>query len=88
MATYCQVENPAIYSKMDKTIFTDSHRRLVSQLVTARKKAKLRQVDAAKKLGRTQSYISKIEAGQRRIDTVQLKEFCRIYKKKIDFFLE
>lgn len=73
---------------MDKTIFTDSHRRLVSKLVTARKRANLRQIDAAKKLGRTQSYISKIEAGQRRIDTVQLKEFCRIYKKKIDFFLE
>jgi transcriptional regulator with XRE-family HTH domain len=73
---------------MDKTIFTESHRQLVSQLVKARKYAKLRQVDAAKKLGRTQSYISKIEAGQRRIDTVQLKEFCRIYKKNLYFFLK
>ena len=88
MPVYCQVENPAIYTKMEKTIFTDSHRRLVSKLAKARRQAKLRQVDAAKKLGRTQSYISKIEAGQRRIDTVQLKEFCRIYKKKMDFFLE
>lgn len=73
---------------MDKTIFTDSHKQLVSQLVKARKKAKLRQVDAARKLGRTQSYISKIESGQRRVDTVQLKEFCRIYKKNLDFFLK
>ncbi len=73
---------------MDKTIFTPSHRQLVSQLVKARKKVKLRQIDAARKLGRTQSYISKIESGQRRIDTVQLKEFSRIYKKKIDFFLK
>ena len=73
---------------MDKTIFTDSHRHLVSQLVKARKKAKLKQADVAKKLGRTQSYISKIESGQRRIDTVQLKEFAVIYKKKLDFFLE
>lgn len=74
--------------KMDKTIFTDSHKELVNRLVKARKKAKLRQIDAARKLGRTQSYISKIESGQRRIDTVQLKEFCRIYKKKIDSFLK
>lgn len=73
---------------MDKTIFTDSHRRLVSKLLKARQKVRLRQVDAARKLGRTQSYISKIESGQRRIDTVQLEEFARIYKKKIDFFLE
>jgi transcriptional regulator with XRE-family HTH domain len=72
---------------MDKTIYTESHRHLVSRLINARKKAKLKQSDVAKKLGRTQSYISKIESGQRRIDTVQLKEFAAIYKKKIDFFL-
>ncbi len=73
---------------MDKTIFTESHRKLVQQLVKARKKANLRQNDVAKKLGRTQSYISKIEAGQRRIDIVQLKELSAIYKRKIDFFIK
>jgi transcriptional regulator with XRE-family HTH domain len=71
---------------MDKTIYTDSHRHLVSQLINARKKAKLKQSDVAKKLGRTQSYVSKIESGQRRIDTVQLEELAAIYKKKINFF--
>ena len=73
---------------MDKTIFTKSHRDLVGRLIKARREARLRQRDVAKKLGRTQSYISKIEAGQRRIDTVQLKEFAAIYKKKIDFFIK
>jgi transcriptional regulator with XRE-family HTH domain len=72
---------------MDKTIYTDSHRHLVSRLIDARKKARLKQSDVAKKLGRTQSYVSKIESGQRRIDTVQLKEFAALYKKKIAFFL-
>jgi len=73
---------------MDKTIFTQAHRDLVSRLVKARKASKLRQEDVAKKLGRTQSYISKIEAGQRRIDTVQLKEFAAVYKKKLRYFIE
>ncbi|MDD5409439.1 MAG: helix-turn-helix transcriptional regulator [Candidatus Omnitrophica bacterium] len=72
---------------MDKTIFTKSHKDLVNRLIKARKAAKLRQIDAAKKLGRTQSYISKIEAGQRRIDTVQLKEFASIYKKNLQDFI-
>ena len=73
---------------MNKTIFTKSHKNLVRQLVRARKDAKLKQEDVAKKLGKTQSYISKIEAGQRRIDVVQLKEFAEVYKKKLDYFIE
>jgi transcriptional regulator with XRE-family HTH domain len=72
---------------MNKTIFTKAHKDLVKKLVKARRAAKLRQIDAAKKLGRTQSYISKIEAGQRRIDTVQLKEFAAAYKKKLQDFI-
>ena len=75
-------------AELKKTIFTESHRELVRRLVKARDDAKLNQINAAQKLGRTQSYISKIESGQRRIDTVQLKEFCRIYKKNLDFFLK
>jgi transcriptional regulator with XRE-family HTH domain len=73
---------------MGKTIFTESHKYLVNQLIKARKKARLRQQDAARKLGKTQSYISKIESGQRRIDTVQLKELACVYKKKIRFFIK
>ena len=34
------------------------------------------------------SHVSKIEAGQRRIDIVTLKEFARIYKKPMDYFLK
>ncbi|MDD5281411.1 MAG: helix-turn-helix transcriptional regulator [Candidatus Omnitrophica bacterium] len=73
---------------MDKTIFTKAHKELVVRLVGARKAAKLKQVDVAKKLGRTQSYISKIEAGQRRIDTVQLNELAAIYKKNLRYFIK
>lgn len=72
---------------MGKTIYTKSHRYMVGQLIKARKKAGLKQEDVARKLGRTQSYVSKIEAGQRRIDIIQLKELAEIYKKKFDFFL-
>lgn len=58
------------------------------KLIEAREEKKLRQEDVVKLLGRTQSYISKIEAGQRRIDLIQLKEFAKIYKKKLDFFIK
>ena len=73
---------------MGKTIYTKSHRYIVKQLIRARKEAGLRQEEVAKKLVRTQSYISKIEAGQRRVDVVQLKELAEIYKKRLDFFIK
>jgi len=61
---------------------------LVERLKKARKEAGLNQEDVAKLLGVTQSYISKIESGQRRIDIVQLKRFTKIYKKGIDYFIK
>ncbi len=78
-------ESPGI---MPKTIYSREHRILVERLKSARKEAGLDQIEAAKALGLTQSAISKIESGQRRIDIVQLKAFARIYRKKIDYFIK
>lgn len=72
---------------MGKVIYSDEHKYLVSQLKKAREEAGLDQITVAKLLGRTQSYVSKVESGQRRIDVVQLKQFARIYKKPLDYFL-
>lgn len=73
---------------MSKTIYSKEHKHIVEQLKKARKEAGLSQGEVAKLLHRTQSYISKIESGQRKIDVVQLKEFAKIYKKNLDFFLK
>jgi len=72
---------------MKKTIYSAEHKQLVQKLHEAREKAGLDQIGAAKLLGKSQSYISKIESGQRRIDLVQLKEFAKIYKKNISYFI-
>jgi transcriptional regulator with XRE-family HTH domain len=73
---------------MNKTIYSKDHKFLVEQLKKARINAGFDQEKVAELLGKTQSYISKIETGQRRIDVVQLKEFAKIYKKDINFFVE
>ncbi|MDZ7837992.1 MAG: helix-turn-helix transcriptional regulator [Actinomycetota bacterium] len=46
------------------------------------------QKDVAKALEKTQSYVSKIEMGQIRVDVIQLKELANLYKKPLEFFLE
>ena len=73
---------------MASTIYSKEHRNLVQRLKKARQEAGLDQTAVAKVLGVTQSHISKIESGQRRIDIVQLKLFVRVYKKKIDYFIK
>lgn len=73
---------------MEKSIYTDEHKYLIEQLIKARKRAGLDQKKVAKLLDKSQSYISKIESGQRRIDIVQLKIFAKIYKKNLDFFIK
>ena len=73
---------------MDKTIYSKDHKFTIEQLKKARNEASFDQEKVAELLGKTQSYISKIEAGQRRIDIVQLKEFAKIYKKDLNFFIK
>ena len=73
---------------MPRAIYQNDHRKIVERLKRARLEAGLGQVEVAKKLGRTQFYLSKIESGQRRFDVLQLKEFAKLYKKSLDYFVK
>ena len=73
---------------MTKAIFSKDHKYTIEQLKKARIEAGLDQADVAKLLGKTQPHISKIEAGQRRLDITQLKDFAKIYKKPLDYFIK
>ena len=46
----------------------------------------LSQVDAAERLGKPQSFISKCESGERRVDVVELSAFAKMYRKDLSFF--
>lgn len=72
---------------MPRAIYKEEHEKIVARLKQARLDAGLGQIEVAAKLGRTQSYISKIESGQRRFDVLQLKEFAKVYKKSLNFFI-
>ena len=73
---------------MSKTIYSKEHKYIVKQLKKARQDAGLSQEKVAKILNTTQSYISKIESGQRKIDVIQLKKFAKLYKKSLNFFIK
>lgn len=46
---------------------SDLHARIVAALTVARRDAKLRQVDLAKRLGWQQAYVSRYETGERQL---------------------
>ncbi len=75
-------------NNMPRAIYQDDHKKIVERLKQARLEIGLSQIEVAEKLSRTQSYVSKIESGQRRFDVLQLKEFAQIYKKDLAFFLK
>jgi len=62
---------------MAKAKFSPAYDTLRSALVKAREAAGLRQQDVAKRLKRPQSYVSKVELGERRIDVIEYIEFTR-----------
>lgn len=70
-----------------KSIFTEDHKAIIKKLRQARFEIGLDQKQVANKLRKTQSYVSKIECGQRRIDVIQLKSFAKIYKKDLRYFI-
>lgn len=72
---------------MSKSIYSADHKQIVVKLRKLRLAAGLDQIEVAKMLGKSQSYISKIESGQRRIDLIQLKQLAKIYKKDITYLL-
>jgi transcriptional regulator with XRE-family HTH domain len=62
---------------MAKAKFSSSYVRLRRQLVAARKNAGLKQSELAARLGKPQSYVSKIEAGERRLDVIEFVDYVR-----------
>ncbi len=72
---------------MKGRIYSKDYKYLVSQLKKARKEAKFTQRQVAESFGHSQSYISKVEMGQIRLDVLQLKEFANLYKKELEFFI-
>jgi len=61
---------------MEKTIYTHEYRALLKLLREARRTSGLTQVQLAAKLKITQSVLSKVERGERRIDVVELRALC------------
>lgn len=73
---------------MAKTQHSPKYRRLLKELRQARKDAGLTQLEVAKKFDHHPPFISKVESGERRIDVIELADFCRLYGVSLFDFLK
>ncbi len=62
---------------MGRSVHTPAYKALLETLIEAREAAGLTQVELAARLETTQSFISKCERGERRLDVVEFVEFVK-----------
>ncbi len=67
--------------------YDERYEQLVQRLRRAREEANLSQVKVAEKLGLSQPLVSRIEAGERKIDPIELAMLCRLYRKPVKYFV-
>ena len=63
------------------------YQRFLAILRKAREEAGMTQVQVAKRLKRHQSFVSKSETGERRVDVIELSDFASLYEKPLEHFL-
>lgn len=73
---------------MPKTIRTSEYQQVVERLKQARLDVGLTQKEVSEKIKKPQSYISKVEAGEQRIDVIELKALAKLYKKTVAQIIE
>lgn len=63
---------------MAKTLGSERHKALIRLLIEAREKAGLTQTELAEKIGEYQSFVARLESGQRRVDVVEFLELAEV----------
>jgi transcriptional regulator with XRE-family HTH domain len=72
---------------MRKSPHTREYQRLIRELRQVREESGVTQEEAATRLGTYASFISKVESCERRIDVLELKIFCELYRIDLVEFL-
>jgi len=73
---------------MEKSIHSSEYERFLALLRKTRGQSGLTQEDIATKLNTTQSFVSKCERGERRLDLVELAAWCAALNVSLSSFVE
>lgn len=68
------------------SVHTKSYQVFLRKLRQARTDSGLTQAQVAKALRKPQSFVSKCESGERRVDFAELQDFAAVYKRPLQSF--
>ncbi len=68
-------------------LHTDRYAAFLDRLREARRHREMTQEAVADALGKPQTYVSKCELGERRVDFVELEDFAAVYGLPLDYFV-
>jgi transcriptional regulator with XRE-family HTH domain len=63
-----------------KTLGSTQHKALVAALIAKREAVGMTQTELAAALGEYQSFVARLESGQRRVDVIELIQLARILR--------
>jgi transcriptional regulator with XRE-family HTH domain len=66
---------------------TPRYQQFLERLRAARLAAGLTQAQVAQRLGKPQSWVSKSESGERRVDAVEFADLARVYGQPMEAFI-
>lgn len=72
---------------MEKSIYSDEYKQFIKLLRTVRERSGLTQQEVAGRLKSTQTFVSKCERGERRLDVVELRVWCSALGITLNEFL-
>jgi transcriptional regulator with XRE-family HTH domain len=72
---------------MEKSIHSTQYAAFLNVLRHTRRRAGLTQIQLAEKIGETQTFVSKCERGERRVDVVELRAFCQAFGMPLKQFV-
>ena len=71
---------------MEKSITSAEYAVFLRLLRQARQRAGLTQIDMAERIGEAQTFVSKCERGERRLDVLELRSFCTAMNLPLEQF--
>lgn len=70
-----------------QSIYSDEYRAFLRRLKAQRLARQKTQVEVARALGKPQSFVSKVERGERRLDPLELKRLAALYGVSVDWLV-